>query len=97
VSENHTDDRAGVDPKHRSFDSPEHRPLRDARTNPRGVRHIDETAQDQMAVADRRRYQAAERRRGRMIAAAAATKRRLRGLLTNRGAPSDSGPPESKA
>jgi hypothetical protein len=91
-------DRArSFDPERGSFDPPQHPSLADPDANPRGVRHIDETAQDQMAVADRPRYQAAERRRGRMIAAAAATKRRLRGLLTNRSVPSDSGPPESEA
>jgi hypothetical protein len=77
VSENH-----GVDPKYRSFDLPEHVPLRDARTNPRGVRHIDETAQDQMAVDDRPRVRAAQDRRATMIAVA---KRRLRRLSSRRG------------
>jgi hypothetical protein len=71
-----------VDPKYRSFDPPEHPSLRDARTNPRGVRHIDETAQDQMAVEDRPRVQAAKDRRATMIAAA---KRRLRRLSGRRG------------
>jgi hypothetical protein len=77
-----TDPPHGVDPKHRSFDPPEHPPLRDARTNPRGVRHIDETAQDRMAVADRPRVRAARERRATMIAAA---KRRLRGLSGRQG------------
>ncbi len=91
-------DRArSFDPERGSFDPPQHPSLADPQANPRGVRHIDETAQDQMAVADRPRYQAAQRRRGRMIAAAAAMKRRLRGLLGGRTAPSGSGPPESKA
>ncbi len=72
-----------VDPKHRLFDPPEHPSLRDPKTNPRGVRHIDETAQDRMPVSDRPRYQAAESRRSAMIAAA---KRRLRGLA-GRGKP----------
>lgn len=82
MSENRTgDDGAGVDPKHRSFDPPEHPPLRDARTNPHGVRHINETAQDQMAVEDRPRVQAAQERRATMIAAA---KRRLRRLSGRR-------------
>jgi hypothetical protein len=84
VSENHTDDRAGVEPKHRSFDSPEHRPLRDARTNPRGVRHIDETAQDQMAVEDRPRVRAAQDRRATMIAAAPAAAVGSSGLTASR-------------
>jgi hypothetical protein len=71
-----------VDPKHRSFDPPAHRSLRDPRTNPRGVRHIDETAQDQMAVENRPRVQAAQDRRATMITAA---KRRLRRLSGRRG------------
>lgn len=82
MSESHTrDDGAGVDPKYRSFDPPEHPPLRDARTNPRGVRHINETAQDQMAVEDRPRVQAAQERRATMIAAAKRRLRRLSGRL----------------
>jgi hypothetical protein len=71
-----------VDPKYRSFDPPAHPSLRDPRTNPRGVRHIDETAQDQMAVEDRARVQAAQDRRATMITAA---KRRLRRLAGRRG------------
>lgn len=59
------------DPERGAFDPPRHPPLRDRETNPRGVRHIDETAQDRMPAADRPRYQAARRRRARMIAAAA--------------------------
>lgn len=58
------------DPERGAFDPPHHPPLRDRETNPRGVRHIDETAQDRMAAADRPRYQAAQGRRSRMIAAA---------------------------
>lgn len=83
MSENRTrdDDRAAIDPKFRSFDPPEHPPLRDAQTNPRGVRHIDETAQDQMAVEDRPRVWASRDRRATMIAAA---KRRLRTLSPRR-------------
>ena len=83
MSENHTrnDDRTGVDPKFRSVDPPEHPPLRDAQANPRGVRHIDETAQDQMAVEDRPRVWASRDRRATMIAAA---KRRLRTLSPRR-------------
>jgi hypothetical protein len=84
VSENHTsDDGTGVDPKYRSFDPPEHPSLRNPRTNPRGVRHVDETAQDRMAVEDRPRVQAAQGRRATMIAAA---KRRLRTLSPRRNA-----------
>jgi len=85
------------DPQRGSFDPPPHPSLRDAEANPRGVRHIDETAQDEMAVNDRPRYQAAEGRRARMIAAAAATKRRLRGLLGSRTAPPPGSPPQSEA
>jgi myo-inositol catabolism protein IolC len=85
------------DPERGSFDPPRHPSLTDPQANPRGVRHIDETAQDQMAVKDRPRYQAAEGRRARMIAAAAATKRRLRGLLGSRTVPPGSSPPESEA
>jgi len=85
------------DPERGSFDPPKHPSLTDPGTNPRGVRHIDETAQDEMAVKDRPRYQAAEGRRARMIAAAAATKRRLRGLLGSRTAPPPSSPPQSEA
>jgi hypothetical protein len=83
MSENRTrnDDSAAIDPKFRSFDPPEHPPLRDAQTNPRGVRHIDETAQDQMAVDDRPRVRASRHRRATMIAAA---KRRLRTLSPGR-------------
>lgn len=58
------------DPERGAFDPPRHAPLRDPETNPRGVRHIDETAQDHMAAGDRPRYQAAQGRRSRMIAAA---------------------------
>jgi hypothetical protein len=82
------------DPKRRLFDPPKHPPLRDPQTNPRGVRHIDETAQDRMAVEDRPRYQAALRRRAAMIAAA---KLRLRGLSGRRIAPPGGGPAEPKA
>jgi hypothetical protein len=84
------------DPERGSFDPPKHPSLTDSAANPRGVRHIDETAQDQMAVKDRPRYRAAESRRARMIAAAAATKRRLRGLLGSRNVPPGS-PPQSEA
>ena len=82
MSESHARyDGAGVDPKYSSFDPPEHPPLRDARTNPRGVRHINETDQDQRAVEDRPRVQAAQERRATMIGAA---KRRLRRLSGHR-------------
>jgi hypothetical protein len=85
------------DPERGSFDPPRHASLRDPRANPRGVRHIDETVQDQMAVTDRPRYKAAQSRRARMIAAATAAKRRLRGLPRNPTAASGSGhPPKSK-
>ena len=57
-----------LDPERGSFDPPTHPSLRDPQSNPRGVRHIDETAQDHMAVTDRPRYQAAQGRRARMIA-----------------------------
>jgi len=67
------------DPERGSFDPPKHPSLRDPQSNPRGVRHIDETAQDQMAVSDRPRYQAAQGRRARMIAAATNARRRLQG------------------
>jgi hypothetical protein len=85
------------DPQRGSFDPPPHPSLRDAETNPRGVRHIDETVQDQLAVSDRPRYQAAEGRRARMIAAAAAARRRLRGLPWSRSAPPGSGPHDANA
>ena len=85
------------DPERGSFDPPRHPSLRDLQANPRGVRHIDETAQDQMAVTDRPRYQAAQGRRARMTAAATAAKRRLRGLSARRTAPPGNGhPPEPK-
>jgi hypothetical protein len=60
-----------VDPERGPFTPPHHAPLRDPETNPRGVRHINETAQGRMAVTERPRYQAAQTRRSRMIAAAA--------------------------
>ena len=85
------------DPERGSFDPPRHPTLRDPEANPRGVRHIDETAQDQMVVTDRPRYRAAQGRRGRMIAAATAAKRRLKGLTGSRIAPRHGGPPEAKA
>jgi hypothetical protein len=103
VSQNRNDDSASDversrhrDPERGSFDPPRHPSLQDPQTNPRGVRHIDETAQDQMDVSDRPRYHAAGRRRARVIAAATAAKRRLRGLTGNRTAPRG-GPPETKA
>jgi hypothetical protein len=68
-----------VDPKYRSFDPPAHPSLRDPDTNPRGVRHIDETAQDQMEVEDRPRVRAAQDRSATMITAANRRLRRLSG------------------
>ena len=88
------DPARSFDPERRLFDPPKHRPLRDPEANPRGVRHIDETAQDRMVVGDRPRYQAAQRRRADMIAAA---KRRLRGLAKRRFARRGGGPTEPKA
>lgn len=82
------------DPERGAFDPPRHPPLRDRETNPRGVRHVDETAQDHMAVADRPRYQAARSRRSRMIAAAM---RRLRDAASRRAAPSRSAPDDPEA
>ena len=88
---------SSFDPQRRSFDPPKHSSLRNARTNPRGVRHIDETAQDQLAVSDRPRSQAAEGRRARMIAAAAAARRYLRELPWSRTAPPGSSPHDANA
>ena len=84
------------DPERGSFDPPAHPSLRDPQANPRGVRHIDETAQDQMAVRDRPRYRAAQGRRARMIAAATAAKRRLQGLSGDRTTRTRRNPPEPK-
>ncbi len=87
------DTARSFDPERGAFDPPDHRPLRDRETNPRGVRRIDETAQDHMRPADRPRFQAAQRRRSRMIAAAGQVLKRA----TNRGTtPSRSGPNEPK-
>ncbi|MDQ2894776.1 MAG: hypothetical protein M3Y09_03910 [Actinomycetota bacterium] len=58
------------DPERGQFAPPHHPPLLNRETNPRGTRHIAETAQDHMAAADRPRYRAAQGRRARMIAAA---------------------------
>lgn len=79
------------DPERGAFDPPDHPPLLDSETNPRGVRHIDETAQDEMAVADRPRYQAAERRSAGMIASAIARlkKKTNLGAAPSRRAPDD--------
>ncbi len=85
------------DPERGLFDPPRHPSLKDAQTNPSGVRHIDETAQDQMPVTGRPRYQAAQDRRARMIAAATAAKRRLLGLTGSQATPRHGGPPETKA
>ncbi|MEO8968383.1 MAG: hypothetical protein ABI427_12640, partial [Solirubrobacteraceae bacterium] len=82
-----------VDPERGAFAPPHHPPLRDPQTNPRGVRHIDETVQDHMPVADRPRYNAAEGRRSRMITQAL---RRFRGT-SNRRVPSSRHDDDSKA
>ncbi len=82
------------DPERGAFDPPRHPPLRDRETNPRGVRHIDETAQDHTTVADRPRYQAAQGRRSRMIAAAT---KALQRVANRRSAPSRSAPDDPKA
>ena len=104
MSQNRADDSARDversrhrDPERGSFDHPRHPSLQDPQTNPRGVRHIDETAQDQMDVPDRPRYKAAGGRRTRMIDAATAAKRRLLGLTGSRTAPPAGGPPEANA
>lgn len=104
MSENPDDDGGSdversrsFDPERGSFDPPKHPSLRDPQSNPRGVRHVDETAQDQMPVTDRPRYRNAQGRRARMVAAAIAAKRRLRGLTGGRTAPPHGGPPETKA
>lgn len=81
------------DPERGAFDPPRHPPLRDRETNPRGVRHIDETAQDHMASADRPRYQAAQGRRARMIATATEV---LKKAANRRTASSRSAPDASK-
>jgi len=82
------------DPERGAFDPPVHPPLRDRATNPRGVRHIDETAQDHMRPADRPRFQAAQCRRSRMIAAAGQVLKKA----TNRGTtPSRPDPNDPKA
>ncbi len=83
------------DPERGSFDPPEHPSLRDPQTNPSGVRHIAETAQDQLVVEDRPRYQAALSRRARLVAAATKAKQRLRGMPGNRAL--RGGPPHAKA
>lgn len=80
----HDSSAANIESERSSFGPHGHPPLRDPKSNPRGVRHIDKTAQDHMALGDRPRYQAARGRRARMIAAASAAKRRLRGLTAGR-------------
>jgi hypothetical protein len=85
------------DPERGSFEPPKHPSLRDPQSNPRGIRHIDETAQDQMRVTDRPRYRNAQGRRARMIAAATAAKRRLGGLTGSRAPARHGGPPETKS
>jgi hypothetical protein len=53
VSESHTRyEGAGANPKYRSFEPPEHPPMRDARVHPRDVRLGNEMDQDQMAAGD---------------------------------------------
>ena len=97
MSEDHDSDvgtARSFDPERGAFDPAHHAPLRDLETNPRGVRHIDETAQDQMAVADRPRYQAAQRRRSGMITSAL---RRVRNAATRRTGPSRSVRDDPKA
>jgi hypothetical protein len=95
-SGNGVDRARSFDPERGSFDPPRHPSLQDPQANPRGVRHIDETAQDHMAAEDRPRFQAAQGRRARMVAAAGAARRRLRGLAAGRGSPPGD-PPEPEA
>jgi len=89
--ESDADTARSFDPERGAFAPPPHPPLRDPETNPRGVRHIGETAQDHMAAADRPRYRAAQGRRTRMIAAAtqALKKTAKRGTRSSRSAPDD--------
>jgi len=97
MSEEHESDAGtarSFDPERGAFAPPLHPPLRDSETNPRGVRHVDETAQDHMAVGDRPRYQAAQARRSRMIASAI---RRVKDAARRRRAPSRSAPDAPKA
>lgn len=97
MSEDHNgdvDETRHFDPERGAFDPPDHPPLRNPDTNPRGVRHINETAQDHMAVPDRPRYQAAQRRRSSMITTAM---RRLRGAGKGRGEPSRTDPEDPTA
>lgn len=82
------------DPARGSFDPPHHPPLADHDINPNGVRHIAETAQDHMPVADRPRVRAAERRRSRMTVAAM---QRLRIATGRRSSPTRSGPDDRSA
>ncbi len=96
-----TEDRDGdidktrhFDPERGAFDPPHHPPLRNPDTNPRGVRHINETAQDRMAVPDRPRFQAAQRRRSSMIATAM---RRLKGAGKGRAKSSGTDPEDPTA
>lgn len=74
------------DPARGAFDPPHHPPLLDRATNPRGVRHIGETAQDHMPVSERPRVRAAARRRTRMVTAAM---KRLRSVSGRRSDPDD--------
>lgn len=77
------------DPERGAFDPPRHALLRNPESNPRGVRHIDETVQDLMAVANRPRSLAARDRGSRMVVSAM---RRLRNATGERKAPSRSTP-----
>ncbi len=82
-----------IDPERGAFEPPRHPPLLNRETNPRGVRHIDETAQDHMVPADRPRYQAAQGRRARMIAAATQV---LKKAANRRATPSRSAPDDPR-
>ncbi len=92
VFEDHTTDAGtarSFDSERGRFDPPHHVPLRNLESNPRGIRRIDETAQDHVAVADRPRYKAAQGCRSRMVISAM---RRLRNATGERKAPSRSAP-----
>ncbi len=81
------------DPERGAFAPPPHPPLLNRETNPRGTRHVNETAQDHMAAADRPRYQAAQGRRSRMIAAATQV---LKKAANRRGTSSRSAPDDPR-
>lgn len=73
MSEDHISDAGTArtfDPERGAFAPPHHPPLLDLESNPRGVRHVGETAQDRMPVGDRPRYKDAQARRSRMVVAA---------------------------